>query len=357
MMNLNGRTGLVILFGVVVTFFLIYTTSERDWVRETERLKQKLYKLTLKASRESLGERFDTILEFCGELCDLRKPIEPGLVVGTVRSKVDCKAIFASEEIDKPSDHPPKPWEEIPPKIQDEYLHYGKVEMSPWFIDEKHENGNGVDMEETFVFSQQDVQSFIDAFLAGQPRDNYGDGSNMINKAADAIGVEGKTVLVIGTQQPWVEAVLLTKNPKFVMTLEYGSFRSDYPNHEFVTPKIFRERYMKGELPEFDLIVTYSSVEHSGLGRYGDALNPWGDILTVARAWCVAKPNAKLIIGVPVGGKDVIQFNAHRIYGPVLYPYLVTNWKFIWSTQGSYVPGPDEANGVYQPVYIFDKIN
>ena len=23
-----------------------------------------------------------------------------------------------------------------------------------------------------------------------------------------------------------------------------------------------------------------------------------------------------------------------RIYGPVLYPYLVTNWKFIWSTQG-----------------------
>ena len=30
-------------------------------------------------------------------------------------------------------------------------------------------------------------------------------------QAADAIGVEGKTVLVIGTQQPWVEAVLLTK--------------------------------------------------------------------------------------------------------------------------------------------------
>jgi hypothetical protein len=30
-------------------------------------------------------------------------------------------------------------------------------------------------------------------------------------KAADAIGLHGKTILVIGTQQPWLEAVLLTK--------------------------------------------------------------------------------------------------------------------------------------------------
>ena len=31
------------------------------------------------------------------------------------------------------------------------------------------------------------------------------------------------------------------------------------------------------------------------LGRYGDALNPWGDILTVARAWCVSSPQAKVL--------------------------------------------------------------
>ena len=30
-------------------------------------------------------------------------------------------------------------------------------------------------------------------------------------KAAEWAGVEGKAVLVIGTQQPWVEAVLFTK--------------------------------------------------------------------------------------------------------------------------------------------------
>ena len=30
------------------------------------------------------------------------------------------------------------------------------------------------------------------------------------------------------------------------------------------------------------------------LGRYGDAINPWGDILTIARAWCASSPKAKV---------------------------------------------------------------
>ena len=32
--------------------------------------------------------------------------------------------------------------------------------------------------------------------------------------------------------------------------------------------------FLKGELGPFDAVVTFSSVEHSGLGRYGDGLNP-----------------------------------------------------------------------------------
>jgi len=38
-----------------------------------------------------------------------------------------------------------------------------------------------------------------------------------------------------------------------------------------------------------------------GLGRYGDALLPWGDLLAIARAWCVTKPKGDLIIGVEWG--------------------------------------------------------
>ena len=60
-------------------------------------------------------------------------------------------------------------------------------------------------------------------------------------------------------------------------------------------------------------------------GRYGDSVNPWGDIMAVAEAWCVTTPEARLAIGVPVtsGQHGVLVFNAHRIYGAKNYPYLV----------------------------------
>jgi len=37
--------------------------------------------------------------------------------------------------------------------------------------------------------------------------------------------------------------------------------------------------FLNNELGHFDGVITYSSLEHSGLGRYGDALNPWGDLV------------------------------------------------------------------------------
>ena len=60
-------------------------------------------------------------------------------------------------------------------------------------------------------------------------------------------------------------------------------------------------------------------------GRYGDPLNPWGDIMAVAEAWCVTTDQAKLAIGVPVSFQKTgtLAFNAHRIYGTLNYPYLV----------------------------------
>lgn len=65
------------------------------------------------------------------------------------------------------------------------------------------------------------------------------------------------------------------------------------------------EGYYTKEENQFDLVVTFSSVEHSGLGRYGDALNPWGDLIAMAKAWCITKTGGKALVGVPTG-KDVV---------------------------------------------------
>ena len=64
-------------------------------------------------------------------------------------------------------------------------------------------------------------------------------------------------------------------------------------------------QFMKDELGPnglmFDAVISYSSLEHSVLGRYGDPINPWADLITMSRAWCITKPRGRALIAVPTG--------------------------------------------------------
>lgn len=55
------------------------------------------------------------------------------------------------------------------------------------------------------------------------------------------------------------------------------------------------------------------TVEHVGLGRYGDDIDPEGDIQAAKELGRVVKKEGSLLFVVPLG-KPRIQFNAHRIY-------------------------------------------
>jgi len=55
-------------------------------------------------------------------------------------------------------------------------------------------------------------------------------------------------------------------------------------------------------------------VEHVGLERYGDPFAPQGDLKAMKELQRVLAPSGRLLFVVPVGGKALIQYNAHRIY-------------------------------------------
>ncbi|PYS06786.1 MAG: hypothetical protein DMG12_02640 [Acidobacteria bacterium] len=55
------------------------------------------------------------------------------------------------------------------------------------------------------------------------------------------------------------------------------------------------------------------TIEHVGLGRYGDTLDPQGDLAAARQLQRVLAPRGLLLIVVPVG-RPRICFNAHRIY-------------------------------------------
>jgi len=66
-----------------------------------------------------------------------------------------------------------------------------------------------------------------------------------------------------------------------------------------------------------------STIEHIGLGRYGDPLNANGDKKAMSELSRVLAKGGDLLIAVPVGTPRVI-FNAHRIYS---YDQIIDNFK------------------------------
>jgi len=56
------------------------------------------------------------------------------------------------------------------------------------------------------------------------------------------------------------------------------------------------------------------TIEHIGLGRYGDPVDPEGDVKACKELSRVLAPGGSLLFVTPVGREAVIQFNAHRIY-------------------------------------------
>lgn len=55
------------------------------------------------------------------------------------------------------------------------------------------------------------------------------------------------------------------------------------------------------------------TIEHIGLGRYGDTIDPEGDIKAINELARVCAIGGNLLLVVPVGRKKIM-FNAHRIY-------------------------------------------
>jgi SAM-dependent methyltransferase len=64
-------------------------------------------------------------------------------------------------------------------------------------------------------------------------------------------------------------------------------------------------------------------IEHVGLGRYGDPLDPEGDLKAIRELKRVVAPAGTLLIVVPVGRPRIL-FNAHRIYS---YPEMMKNFE------------------------------
>ena len=147
---------------------------------------------------------------------------------------------------------------------------------------------------------------------------------------ADSL-IKGKRCLVIASQEPWQESLLIHYGARHVSTVELGEIDSRHPYNRIYTPADFAESHRRGTIQPFDLVLITAWVQHTGLGRFGEALEPNGDLFLMRRAMSVMKPGAFGIISIPTGVKDKLIWNRSRVYGPHRLRYLFGGWDILAS--------------------------
>lgn len=248
------------------------------------------------------------------------------------------------------------PYKEIPEELKDKFTMNGKIPILNWWFDgTKDISSIGED-----VWTDEYIQSHCDRFTVDNISNNregkspYGHESvsNLLKSFQD-YDISNKRVAVVGSLVPWIEAMLINLGND-VTTIEYNVPTTNFTNLQ--CKDYFN--YFMGNEDQFDAIISFSSIEHSGLGRYGDPLDPDGDIHTMNVIRKNLKDNGILIWGSPVGW-DTLVWNAHRVYGPIRMPILFKDFiKQQWygTSKEQLFRGNKVAqiNG-YQPVVVLRK--
>ncbi len=125
-------------------------------------------------------------------------------------------------------------------------------------------------------------------------------------------------------------------------------------------------QYLKGSVLSLPFksksVLSISSIcvlEHIGLGRYGDKIDPWGSEKAIAEITRVLKPGGYLFISVPVDRENRAFFNAHRTF---TRRYLLSLFaKEFNLKEEKYIYGKkvwnkyDEKKGFGTGLYYFQK--
>lgn len=105
------------------------------------------------------------------------------------------------------------------------------------------------------------------------------------------------------------------------------------------------------EWAQADSVSCLHVIEHVGLGRYGDRIQPDGWRMALASLARMVEPGGRLYLSVPIG-RPRVEFNAHRVFAPQSIEAELRDrgfslGEFAWvNDAGRFEPAAADAPGV-----------
>jgi len=238
--------------------------------------------------------------------------------------------------------------EHYPKEMEEGYSMNGQVPIEYSYRDDCSDNSQ---QEYNQNYTKEKFEKFTER-IRNRKTHGYGQTDLWMYEALEKYPILDKTVCIVGSTAPWYEAMAIEFGARKCTVFEYSKREVFNEKIEYIQPhEIGKEQY--------DVCFSISSIEHDGLGRYGDPLNPDGDLEAMSRAKEYIKKDGLMFLAVPTG-YDVTYFNVHRVYGRQRLPLLLKDWKKI-DAFGIY-PNTlknnfnDKNQSPYQPVFILKNV-
>lgn len=314
-----------------------------------------------------------------------------------------CPDLFRGKQ-EAPAWPPPK-WSELSSLQKKQFTLNGLVPTAPYYLQDRANGGAGQ------VWNASQVAEHVRHTRKGNCWSSTYNAEKpdiCATLVTHRDQIENKRGLVLGSQLPWAEALLLGHGASHVTTVEYQSTKcvGDGPCKQMsiVHPSRVARDFLNSHnaggggrqegaeqhsLPvaqhhpskkkrlsalhgtaagaaadeslistsaAYDFAFSYSSYEHDGLGRYGDPVRPAADLESVQKVWCLLKPGGLFFLGLPVNSAtDLLPYNAHRIYGPLRLPLLTANFEVAHVPSDLYSTFAKTASAFTQPLLVLRK--
>ena len=127
----------------------------------------------------------------------------------------------------------------------------------------------------------------------------------------------------------WYEAVSLAFGARSCVSFRPCAPGKKKPTVSFQHPLLrsqcFPERGAEHKGERFDVVIAMKT-QHFGLGRFGETVDAEGDIGMMHAVKSMLVADGVLLLALPVIFHDFLVWNAHRLYGPLRLPRLLSDW-------------------------------